>query len=92
MSLNNISFRDMIYGNNTLITRIISLRNKMLSDKTGKYSDFVTSGNITNMFLANLSKVPYIVPYGQEAYDLINLDNADNDDTDIKDLYISDWL
>ena len=91
MSEHNISFRDMIYGNNTLITRIIALRNKMMSDKTGKYSDYVTNGTLTNILLANLSKVPYTIPYGQEAYDLIDLENAQQDDEDFKDIYISDW-
>ena len=91
MTENNISFRDMIYGNNTLITRIIALRNKMMSDKTGKYADYTTNGVLTNILLRNLSKVPYIVPYGQEAYDLIDLENAQQDDEDFKDIYISDW-
>ena len=88
---NNISFRDMIFGDNTLASRVIALRNKIMTDRTGKYVDYITNGVLTNNLLANLSRIPYETPYGQEHYDVLGLDNVDGDDAEIKDNYIDDW-
>lgn len=91
MSENDIDFRPMISGNNTLSVRIEALKRKILSDTTGKYSDFVTNGIITNALLANIHPVPYVPQYGEELYDLLVIDNIQSNDESKTNDYIDSW-
>ena len=91
MNENDIDFRSMISGNNTLSSRIEALKRKILSDTTGKYSDFVTNGIITNTLLANIHPVPYVAQYGEELYDIITLDNIQSNDESKTNDYIDSW-
>ena len=91
MNENNIDFRSMISGSNTLSARIDALKRKMLADTTGKYSDFVVNGIITNTLLDNIRPVPYVAQYGQEYYDILTLDNIQSDDEQRENDYIDSW-
>lgn len=91
MNENNIDFRSMISGSNTLSARIDALKRKMLADTTGKYSDFIVNGIITNTLLDNIRPVPYVAQYGQEYYDILTLDNVQSDDEQRENDYIDSW-
>lgn len=91
MNENNIDFREMISGRSTLSSRIDALKSKMISDNTGKYSDFITNGIITNAILANIHPVPYVPQYGEEVYSLLTLDNIQSDDESRTNDYIDSW-
>lgn len=91
MKDNNIDFKPLIFGQNTLASRIDALKEKMLSDTTGKYTDFVVNGNFINTLLRNIHGVPYIPPYGQDRYDVLTLDNIQSDDQQTENDYIDSW-
>ena len=91
MADKNIDFKSMIKGHNTLASRIDALKEKMVSDKTGRYSDFVQNGVITNKILESLQTVPYVPQYGQERYDIVTLNNIQSDDKLTENDYIDSW-
>lgn len=86
-----IDFPSMIKGQNTLAKRINALKRRMLNDTTGKYSDYVVNGVLTNRLLLNLHQVPYVAPFGQERYDILTLNNVESNDKMIENDYIDAW-
>lgn len=87
----DIDFKSMISGKNTLASRLIALKSKMLNNPQ-EYSDFVSNGIFTNALLDNLVKVQYQTPFGSDQYDIIGLDNINAVETEAKNQFIDDWL
>lgn len=86
-----IDWQDIIHGPNNLASRIQSLKRRIITDETGKYSHFASNGIITNAILDNINPVPYNPAFGQERYSLLQLNNSLDDDPDIENDYIDSW-
>lgn len=84
-------WRNMIYGNRTLASRIEGLKQWLLKDTSGKYEQLVSNGVIINPLLNNLRRLPYLTKFGNEHYDFITLDNTQDDSQEGMNNYIDAW-
>ena len=84
-------WRNMIYGNRTLASRIEGLKQWLLKDTSGKYEQLVSNGVIINPLLNNLRRLPYLTKFGNEHYDFITLDNTQDDSQEGMNNYIDSW-